>query len=295
MDKNRKLRYRIISVVLALTMIVPTLSAATIKAESGTAAPDVFRERYTYSPQEYTDVLPYDWFAENVKTAFEYGLMFGVGDGMFLPNGKLSAAEAITLACRLHIAYRGEENTFVQGTPWYQVYVDYAEENGLLPAGLGADLTAPATRAQFVTIVFSAVPASVTEPRTNVVSIPDVPAGAAYAAVVTRLYRAGILRGRDASGTFDPDATITRAEVAAIITRLVCPELRVNPAPAQNPTPPAEEPQPQNPTPPAEEPQPQNPTPPAPETPADENGGDPPVNTGDGSIELPLVPFTGGH
>lgn len=49
---------------------------------------------------------------------------------------------------------------------------------------------------------------------------PDVPDGADYAEAVIGLAEIGIIVG-DGDGNFNPDATITRAEVATIICRLV--------------------------------------------------------------------------
>lgn len=49
---------------------------------------------------------------------------------------------------------------------------------------------------------------------------PDVPADAAYAEAVTTLVELEILTGDD-QGNFNPDKTITRAEAAAIICRML--------------------------------------------------------------------------
>lgn len=49
---------------------------------------------------------------------------------------------------------------------------------------------------------------------------PDVPADASYAEAVATLVELGILQG-DESGNFNPDNTITRAEAAAIICRIL--------------------------------------------------------------------------
>lgn len=48
----------------------------------------------------------------------------------------------------------------------------------------------------------------------------DVPAGASYAAAVEELAEAGIITG-DENGHFNPNNTITRAEVAAMICRMM--------------------------------------------------------------------------
>ena len=49
---------------------------------------------------------------------------------------------------------------------------------------------------------------------------------AAYQPAVLRLYNAGILKGSDQYGSFKPDTSITRAEVAAIVTRMADRSLR---------------------------------------------------------------------
>lgn len=52
------------------------------------------------------------------------------------------------------------------------------------------------------------------------VAFPDVPATAPYAEAVETLYDMGIFNG-DKNGNFNPDSTITRAESAAVICRLM--------------------------------------------------------------------------
>lgn len=51
-------------------------------------------------------------------------------------------------------------------------------------------------------------------------AFPDVPASAPYAEAVETLYDMGIFSG-DHNGNFNPDSTITRAETAVVICRLM--------------------------------------------------------------------------
>ena len=44
--------------------------------------------------------------------------------------------------------------------------------------------------------------------------------GHVYAAEIYELYRAGVLTGSDAAGTFYPNSSIKRSEVAAILIRM---------------------------------------------------------------------------
>ena len=46
-------------------------------------------------------------------------------------------------------------------------------------------------------------------------------------AAILALYRAGILNGVDAAGSFAPEKTLTRAEAAAMVARVLDPALRL--------------------------------------------------------------------
>ena len=55
------------------------------------------------------------------------------------------------------------------------------------------------------------------------------------ASAIFGLYAKGIITGSDSRLTFRPDAVITRAEVAAIVARMVRPEQRVVLQPTDGP------------------------------------------------------------
>lgn len=187
-----------------------------------------FARKSAYRDGQFSDVKTTDWFSGNVRTAVEFGLMNGTGSSSFSPDGNISIAETLALASRIHHIYNGGDGVFTQGSPWYQAYVDYAVENGMVRAGSYPDLSAPATRAQFAVILSKALPASELNQINTVEdqTIPDVTSTEAYSAAVYQLYRAGILVGSDASGTFYPNSTIGRSSVAAIASRMVDKTLR---------------------------------------------------------------------
>ena len=180
----------------------------------------------------FEDVPRDAWYYGSVKDAHRLGLIDGMTDTTFVPKGEMTLAQAITLAARMHSAAttgRKLEN----GEPWYQTYVDYCVEKGIIPeAPDAAALNAPVTRAQYAEIFAKALPASML-PAVNDIpddSIPDVKMTHKNAAAIYTLYRAGILDGRDDAGRFDPEETITRAEIAAILVRMMDTTARV-PAP----------------------------------------------------------------
>ena len=214
---------RLLAAGLAAAMLgsVPAYAA-------GTDGLDHFQPVAAYSDGLFTDLDAGGWYMENVKTAYELGLMKGVGSGSFSPDGTISLGETIALAARVHSIYETGEANFTQGSPWYQVYVDYAAENGIFTGSATTNYGAPATRSQFAAILAAALPEEALEPINTVDDgmIPDVPVGAANYDAIYLLYRAGVLTGSDGKGTYNPETSIGRSSVAALVTRMVKPELR---------------------------------------------------------------------
>lgn len=191
-----------------------------------------FMRTTAYSQGQFTDVPASQWFTRSVADAFELGLMKGDSATTFNPYGDVTLAEAITMASRIHsIYYTGTEN-FNQGSggAWYQTYLDYAYNNGIIDDSYyNTDVTVKATRAQFAEVLSNSLPDEAL-PAINVVAdnaIPDVKMTDSFAQFVYRLYRAGILTGGDINGTFSPLTFITRAEAAAIVSRMVESDNRV--------------------------------------------------------------------
>lgn len=194
---------------------------------------DNFELVKTYESGTFSDVSDTAWYVSNVKTAYEYGLMEGTSQSVFNPNGNLTLAAAIIIASRINgIYYYGFPPLFedVDGEPWeysYTPYINYAKGQNIIKADY-LNYSTSATRAEFAKILAAAInPLEFEEiNRIDDGAIPDVPANADYADAVYMLYRAGVLTGSDATGKFNPNSTITRAAAAAIITRIIDPDLR---------------------------------------------------------------------
>lgn len=197
----------------------------TVKAEGSQPQPGgVHFERVnTYFQDQFTDVPANQWYTNNVAEAFELGLMKGDSNTSFDPYGSVTVAQAVTMAARIHSIYTRGYEDFQQTGNWYQVYLDYAYENGIISlAYYNCDVSQKASRAQFAEIFANSMPAEGLPAINNVSdgAIPDVGMGNRYAEYVYKLYRAGILTGSDANGTFNPSTYITRAEAAAIVSRM---------------------------------------------------------------------------
>lgn len=174
------------------------LSAATIHYEGGSdpAQYAPFTKENTYIPGQFTDVPVSSWYAEYVKLAYEYGIMGGVNSTSFDPNGNLTVASAIAIACRLHSLYYKNNAVFSSGTPWYQDYVDYAQKNEIIDAAQKYAYDDPITRADFALLISNALPDSALQKINEIwgCDIPDVSTGSPYMDAVNALASAGVLK-----------------------------------------------------------------------------------------------------
>ena len=177
----------------------------------------------------FTDMPNGAWYYNDVLAAWNVGLVNGRTETSYAPTGNVTLAEAIKLAASMNQLYTEGKVSLVNGTDaWYSTYVDYAVEKGIIKSGQYTNLTAMATRAQFAQIFAAALPDAAL-PQINGIGeseIPDVEMSDSYGAAVLKLYRAGILTGNDAEGTFAPSTNIKRSEVAAIVNRMMNDEIR---------------------------------------------------------------------
>lgn len=107
-------------------------------------------------------------------------------------------------------------NTFTDAqSGWYKPAVDFAQASGLM-AGVGGDKFAPGvttTRAMVAQVLYEAEGAPSVEGKTC--PLTDVAPDQWYTNAVIWAYNAGVIAGRG-DGTFCPDDTITRQEMAVM-------------------------------------------------------------------------------
>lgn len=178
----------------------------------------------------FSDVRAGAWYNADVEKAVTLGLMKGKGEGKFDPQGRLSVAEAITMAVQVHAAYTGQPFT-PGGSPWYQNAVTYALENGLVLRGEFSDYTASTTRAEMAGLFAYALPTGELTRINRVATLADVTAETTYADAIYFLYSAGVLSGTG-DGSFQPSASIDRASAAALLNRVALPQRRVTSVPS---------------------------------------------------------------
>lgn len=220
---------RAITLILTVSLIA-TFFSMNIYASEDSGSLDNFSKQNTYVDGRFTDVSDSDWFSENVSIAYELGLMNGNSDSGFDVESNITIAETLTISARMRSIYLGDQFDFTDTSPWYECYVSYCIDQGIIYAGQFSDYNVSATRAEFATILANTLPIEELDEINSVEdnSIPDVDMDSDYSEEVYMLYRAGILTGNDTEGTYTPEAYISRAAASAIVTRISVPILRKN-------------------------------------------------------------------
>lgn len=219
------MKKRLLSGLLcAALLLTPALAA-------GSSFPAV----NVYPAGYYHDVTEGAWYADAATLCYETGLMTGTAANAFSPDGMVSLAEATAVAARIGSSLDG---TIIpapgDGMAWFAGYLDYLiyklGQEDPLSAVLAAAPERTATRQEFFSCLAAVVPAEQLAAINSITTLPDTDD-----ADVLRFYNAGILTGTDATGTFSGSKSLTRAECAAMVARVVDPSLRQSFTPAEKP------------------------------------------------------------
>ncbi len=175
----------------------------------------------------YTDVPQSYWAYEEIQKATEMGLFNGVSDTEFDPEGTMTRAMAVTIICRLAgVQVNNSSSSSFEDVPsdeWYTGAVVWATGAGITN-GTSATTFSPyqlVTREEMATFLMRyADYACISLPENGTAAFTDESSISDWALdAVLRCQSAGILEGRD-GGNFDPQASMTRAEAAAVMVRM---------------------------------------------------------------------------
>ena len=164
-----------------------------------------------------------------IKSVVQLGIMNGYTDGTFHPIGNITLSEAIKMSAVVHATCNNQTISFStsDGGKWYDAYLNYCVKNRIVSSDEYSSLDAYATRAQIAHIFAKATSDFAVVNDIDYDYIPDVSERSEYADEILALYRAGILTGDERTRAFRPSDTITRAEAAAIISRVALPTTRI--------------------------------------------------------------------
>lgn len=213
---------------LWLLIFVILLSLPVFAAEDGGAGSLTFFVSGT--PTNFKDVSSKSWYYANVREMTALGLMQGVGKDRFAPEENMEVAEAVALAARVHAVYTYASTDPVESLPvgkqWYDRYYDYLLSQGISSVAGWRNKAAEDAPRELVATLFARIILPKDLQEINVIyNLPDC--SVATESLLLPLYKAGVLTGDDAFGSFLPDTPIKRSETAALCTRLVRPKMRV--------------------------------------------------------------------
>lgn len=207
---------KLISMVLALTMILPSASA--LAAERSRASP----------AEAFTDFDPNAWYRPAIEYAVEHDIMVGVGDGLIVPDRTITRAEFVTMICRLMETYAMADVSQYEDLPtdaWYYDAVRMGLQLGVIEgvSQTQVDPSGSLTREQAVVILARvlALPAGNAAALDKYADKDGISAWAQEA--VSAMTTAGHLKGYP-DGALRPQQAISRAETAQLL-RLCFPAL----------------------------------------------------------------------
>lgn len=175
----------------------------------------------------FADVPADAWYYDSANFCYEAGVFVGDQDGRFQPERVMTAQESYAILARLHQAHTGSAQSFraAPGEDWSEPYLRYCLEHQILSEAEAA-ASAPLNRERFVQFLSRIYGGDDFQKINPVTSLPDYTISTDLGQFALTLYQAGILSGTDLYGRFSPLAELSRAECAAVITRLLDPETR---------------------------------------------------------------------
>lgn len=177
--------------------------------------------------QSFQDVRPNAWYYDEVQFSAVHGLLNGTGEGKFSPEGRMTRAMLAAVIYRMEGSPDAPSGVFQDVPPgtWYSDPVNWAGSvglvNGVSPGCFSPN--SPVTREQMVAILFryAAYAGLNTTNRASLTDYADSGRISDYAVIPMEwAVAAGVVTGRE-NQTIAPKATTTRAEVAAVLMRMV--------------------------------------------------------------------------
>jgi len=179
-------------------------------------------EQISWEGLPFTDVPQDAWYYDYVMSAYHNKIINGKSETIFDPDAGMTCAEAAKIAASIHLIFNDTRLNTHEG-PWYQQYVDYCYDNGIIEKSVVFDWEKNITRAEMAYIFSNCDPFDDWYENINnvpITDIPDVTGSTPYAYNILSLYNKGIAVG-DELMSFHPNDSIKRCEAAAIVSRIM--------------------------------------------------------------------------
>ena len=174
----------------------------------------------------FIDIAPNAWYKDAVQYAYDNGLMTGVSDTEFAPEATTTRAMIVSILARLENVTSAEDAGFadVSAGDWYATAVNWAASAGVV-SGTGDGNFSPnaaITREQLAAMLmnYSAWKGEDVSARADLSTYSDQPSTWATETMSWAVAE-GLIIGVTAD-QLQPQASATRAQVAAILQRFLC-------------------------------------------------------------------------
>ena len=174
----------------------------------------------------FGDVKKRDWFYFSVKFAYDFGLMKGTTEMEFSPDSYVTRAMFVMIIYRMEKEPQAGGSVFVDVEigGYYDKAVAWANANGIV-SGVSKDRFAPndpITREQMATILYRYADFKGYDVESNGnTAYSDSSSISGYARNAVSWAAANLLMKGNDDGSFLPNANATRAQAAAVFTRMI--------------------------------------------------------------------------
>ena len=182
---------------------------------------------YVTPTQLFDDVSDGAWYCEDIAYAVENGLMEGMGDGLFSPDSTTTRGMIVTILYRMEGQPAVTRSSFIDVAPeqWYADAVAWAADNKIVE-GYGDNIFGPTDKilreqAAVILYRYAVYKGYDVSGRADLSGYTDEETIHDWALTAMRWANSeGLITGRSTiPPTLEPEATATRAEAAAILSR----------------------------------------------------------------------------
>lgn len=188
-----------------------------------------------FASPTFTDVPAGKWYSAAVYDMVDRGVVNGIGNNKFDPEGQVSIAQYYTMLTRLFYA---DEVAAEPGGRWFMAPMEVARKNDLIAGTSAADayrngtwneslLSATTNRYMVAQATYNymavagIVPSSaqLTAAQSKIPDYKNIPS--TYRTAVCAVNAAGYLTGVDSTGKFNGSQSMTRAQAVTVLYRLI--------------------------------------------------------------------------
>jgi hypothetical protein len=212
------------------------IALAVVKMDLG--FDNVTLEQAKATVTSFKDVPSSHWAYKPIMNMVNKGIIAGTttpvnGVGTFSPDTPMTRAQFITVVTRYLYSDEISKQNTRQGDPWYQANYNVAINEGLIKKAEFANkpeiMNQAMTRQEMAMVLVRAM-GELGEDTTDKIASSRIPdfnkVGAPFKDYVRVAYKEGLIAGTDKAGTFNPGGTLTRAQAATVLNRLIDPSSR---------------------------------------------------------------------